>query len=183
MRFISAAEVVRIEGKSYRQKEAEEREIARKAQRAARKTSPCSRKAASCTRHRGRRHRSPCRRTGRPNRRWLCSKACRPCARPSGSSTGSRRNRPGAISSCPTTDRRTSILTCRSDPRPHSPTRRWPLTGPSARQRFNRGSGSALVENRILASEWRRIYTSANRPCMRMQPVNAEPARRATRWG
>ena len=46
-RLMHRAEVVRIEGKSYRQKEAEEREAARKAERAARKTSPRSRKDAS----------------------------------------------------------------------------------------------------------------------------------------
>ena len=45
-RLMHRAEVVRIEGKSYRQKEAEEREAARKAERAARKTSPRSRKDA-----------------------------------------------------------------------------------------------------------------------------------------
>ena len=46
-RLMHRAEVVRIEGKSYRQKEAEEREAARKAERAARKTAPRSRKDAS----------------------------------------------------------------------------------------------------------------------------------------
>lgn len=46
-RLMHRAEVVRIEGKSYRQKEADEREVARKAERAARKTSPRSRKDAS----------------------------------------------------------------------------------------------------------------------------------------
>ena len=45
-RLMHRAEVVRIEGKSYRQKEAEEREAARKAERAARKTASRSRKAA-----------------------------------------------------------------------------------------------------------------------------------------
>jgi len=45
-RLMHRAEVVRIEGKSYRQKEADEREVARKAERAARKTSSRSRKAA-----------------------------------------------------------------------------------------------------------------------------------------
>ena len=44
-RLMHRAEVVRIEGKSYRQKEADEREVARKAERAARKTSSRSRKA------------------------------------------------------------------------------------------------------------------------------------------
>ena len=46
-RLMHRAEVVRIEGKSYRQKEADEREAARKAERAARKTSPRSRKDAA----------------------------------------------------------------------------------------------------------------------------------------
>ena len=46
-RLMHRAEVVRIEGKSYRQKEAEEREAARKAERGARKTAPRSRKDAS----------------------------------------------------------------------------------------------------------------------------------------
>ncbi len=45
-RLMHRAEVVRIEGKSYRQKEADEREVARKAERAARKTSSRPRKAA-----------------------------------------------------------------------------------------------------------------------------------------
>ena len=45
-RLMHRAEVVRIEGKSYRQKEADEREVARKTERAARKTSSRSRKAA-----------------------------------------------------------------------------------------------------------------------------------------
>ena len=45
-RLMHRAEVVRIEGKSYRQKEADEREIARRADRAARKTASRSRKAA-----------------------------------------------------------------------------------------------------------------------------------------
>jgi DNA replication protein DnaC len=45
-RLMHRAEVVRIEGRSYRQKEADEREVARKAERAARKTSSRSRKAA-----------------------------------------------------------------------------------------------------------------------------------------
>lgn len=45
-RLMHRAEVVRIEGKSYRQKEADEREVARKAERAARKTASRSRKAA-----------------------------------------------------------------------------------------------------------------------------------------
>lgn len=45
-RLMHRAEVVRIEGKSYRQKEADEREVARKAERAARKKLPRSRKAA-----------------------------------------------------------------------------------------------------------------------------------------
>ncbi|GMV47317.1 MAG: hypothetical protein AMXMBFR66_27150 [Pseudomonadota bacterium] len=45
-RLMHRAEVVRIEGKSYRQKEADEREVARKAERAERKTSSRSRKAA-----------------------------------------------------------------------------------------------------------------------------------------
>ena len=45
-RLMHRAEVVRIEGKSYRQKEAEEREAARKAERAACKTAPRSRKDA-----------------------------------------------------------------------------------------------------------------------------------------
>ena len=43
-RLMHRAEVVRIDGKSYRQKEADEREATRKAERAARKTSPRSRK-------------------------------------------------------------------------------------------------------------------------------------------
>jgi hypothetical protein len=43
-RLMHRAEVVRIEGKSYRQKEADEREVARKAERAARKPSPRPRK-------------------------------------------------------------------------------------------------------------------------------------------
>ncbi len=46
-RLMHRAEVVRIDGKSYRQKEADEREIARKAERAARKTATRSRKDAS----------------------------------------------------------------------------------------------------------------------------------------
>jgi DNA replication protein DnaC len=46
-RLMHRAEVVRIEGKSYRQKEADEREIARKAERLAKKASPRGRKAAS----------------------------------------------------------------------------------------------------------------------------------------
>jgi DNA replication protein DnaC len=46
-RLMHRAEVVRIDGKSYRQKEADEREVARKAERAARKTSSRSRKDAS----------------------------------------------------------------------------------------------------------------------------------------
>jgi len=46
-RLMHRAEVVRIEGKSYRQKEADEREAARKVERAARKTAPRSRKAAA----------------------------------------------------------------------------------------------------------------------------------------
>ena len=46
-RLMHRAEVVRIEGKSYRQKEADEREAARKSERAARKTPPRSRKDAS----------------------------------------------------------------------------------------------------------------------------------------
>ena len=45
-RLMHRAEVVRIEGKSYRQKEAEEREVARKSERAARKAASRSRKAA-----------------------------------------------------------------------------------------------------------------------------------------
>ena len=45
-RLMHRAEVVRIEGKSYRQKEAEEREVARKSERAARKAATRSRKAA-----------------------------------------------------------------------------------------------------------------------------------------
>ena len=45
-RLMHRAEVVRIDGKSYRQKEADEREAARKAERAARKTASRSRKAA-----------------------------------------------------------------------------------------------------------------------------------------
>jgi hypothetical protein len=45
-RLMHRAEVVRIEGKSYRQKEADEREAARKTERAARKTAPRSSKAA-----------------------------------------------------------------------------------------------------------------------------------------
>ena len=46
-RLMHRAEVVRIEGKSYRQKEADEREAARKVERAARKTALRSRKAAA----------------------------------------------------------------------------------------------------------------------------------------
>ena len=46
-RLMHRAEVVRIEGKSYRQKEADEREVARKAERAARKTASRSRKDAA----------------------------------------------------------------------------------------------------------------------------------------
>ena len=46
-RLMHRAEVVRIDGKSYRQKEADEREAVRKVERAARKTSPRSRKDAS----------------------------------------------------------------------------------------------------------------------------------------
>ena len=46
-RLMHRAEVVRIDGKSYRQKEADEREVARKAERAARKTSPRSRREAA----------------------------------------------------------------------------------------------------------------------------------------
>ena len=46
-RLMHRAEVVRIDGKSYRQKEADEREAARKAERAARKTASRSRKDAS----------------------------------------------------------------------------------------------------------------------------------------
>lgn len=46
-RLMHRAEVVRIEGKSYRQKEADEREAARKAERAARKSASRARKAAS----------------------------------------------------------------------------------------------------------------------------------------
>jgi len=46
-RLMHRAEVVRIEGKSYRQKEADEREVARKAERAARKTASRSRKGTS----------------------------------------------------------------------------------------------------------------------------------------
>ena len=46
-RLMHRAEVVRIEGKSYRQKEAEEREVARKAERVARKTASRSRKDAA----------------------------------------------------------------------------------------------------------------------------------------
>ena len=45
-RLMHRAEVVRIEGKSYRQKEADEREAARKAERAASHASPGKRKAA-----------------------------------------------------------------------------------------------------------------------------------------
>jgi DNA replication protein DnaC len=45
-RLMHRAEVVRIEGKSYRQKEADEREAVRKVERAARKTALRSRKAA-----------------------------------------------------------------------------------------------------------------------------------------
>lgn len=45
-RLMHRAEVVRIEGKSYRQKEADERDAARKAERAARKTSSRNRKVA-----------------------------------------------------------------------------------------------------------------------------------------
>lgn len=45
-RLMHRAEVVRIEGKSYRQKEADEREAARKVERAARKTSSRTRKGA-----------------------------------------------------------------------------------------------------------------------------------------
>lgn len=46
-RLMHRAEVVRIEGKSYRQKEADEREAARKAERVAKQASPRGRKAAS----------------------------------------------------------------------------------------------------------------------------------------
>ena len=46
-RLMHRAEVVRIDGKSYRQKEADEREVARKAERAVRKSSPRSRKDAA----------------------------------------------------------------------------------------------------------------------------------------
>lgn len=46
-RLMHRAEVVRIEGKSYRQKEADEREAARKVERAARKTALRSRKTAA----------------------------------------------------------------------------------------------------------------------------------------
>jgi len=46
-RLMHRAEVVRIEGKSYRQKEADEREAARKAERAAKQASRRGRKAAS----------------------------------------------------------------------------------------------------------------------------------------
>ena len=46
-RLMHRAEVVRIEGKSYRQKEADEREAVRKAERAARKAASRSRKDAS----------------------------------------------------------------------------------------------------------------------------------------
>ena len=46
-RLMHRAEVVRIDGKSYRQKEADERDAARKAERAARKTATRSRKDAS----------------------------------------------------------------------------------------------------------------------------------------
>jgi len=45
-RLMHRAEVVRIEGKSYRQKEADEREAARKAERATKHASPRARKAA-----------------------------------------------------------------------------------------------------------------------------------------
>ena len=45
-RLMHRAEVVRIEGKSYRQKEADEREAARKATRGAKQASPHGRKAA-----------------------------------------------------------------------------------------------------------------------------------------
>jgi DNA replication protein DnaC len=45
-RLMHRAEVVRIEGKSYRQKEADEREAARKAERATKQASPRARKAA-----------------------------------------------------------------------------------------------------------------------------------------
>ncbi len=44
-RLMHRAEVLRIDGKSYRQKEADEREAARKAERAARKPSPRASKA------------------------------------------------------------------------------------------------------------------------------------------
>ncbi len=46
-RLMHRAEVVRIEGKSYRQKEAEEREAARKVERAVKRTATRGRKAAS----------------------------------------------------------------------------------------------------------------------------------------
>ena len=46
-RLMHRAEVVRIEGQSYRQKEADEREAARKVERAARKTALRSRKTAA----------------------------------------------------------------------------------------------------------------------------------------
>ena len=45
-RLMHRAEVVRIEGKSYRQKEAEERQAARNAERAAKRTATRGRKAA-----------------------------------------------------------------------------------------------------------------------------------------
>lgn len=48
-RLMHRAEVVRIEGKSYRQKEADEREAARKAERLAKQTSPRGRKAAAAS--------------------------------------------------------------------------------------------------------------------------------------
>ena len=46
-RLMHRAEVVRIDGKSYRQKEAGEREAARRVERNARKTALRSRKAAA----------------------------------------------------------------------------------------------------------------------------------------
>ncbi len=117
-RLMHRAEVVRIEGDSYRQKEAEERAMQRAAARTRRGAHEGSFSAqAACVRppavaasmrpprrkrtSRDRPLRSRCRRTGRPRRRSPSSNASSCCASNSGSPTARRSNAPGALNSCP----------------------------------------------------------------------------------
>jgi hypothetical protein len=137
-RLMHRAEVVRIDGDSYRAKEAQEREAQRLAARSAKAAPARPRKGASMSASPSAADiaasaaigRARC--TGRPSKRWPSPSACRPCARRCGPPTGPQMQQAWRDQLMPDRGRLSSIPTSRSDPssRPRPPASATPPTPP-----------------------------------------------------